>query len=230
MTRDPRPASPLRCGLVWLGTTAALVALGAWLLPDPAEVRTLLTAHGLAGQPFDQVLVRVCEAALLVASGWLWVVATVVVLDAARGRSRRRRGVPAPLRRLVLGACGVAVAGGLLTPAYAVGAVAGDGRGTEASVVSGLPLPDRATAAMHVSRLVSRRARSAPAPQPNGAAGVVVRPGDTLWALAEDTLPPGATDASVAGRWRLIYRLNRATVGPDPDLIRPAQHLRLPRK
>jgi nucleoid-associated protein YgaU len=60
------------------------------------------------------------------------------------------------------------------------------------------------------------------------AAVVVVRPGDTLWDLARAGLPAGADDAAVAGRVREIHDANRAVIGPDPDLIRPHQRLRMP--
>lgn len=54
-----------------------------------------------------------------------------------------------------------------------------------------------------------------------------VVPGDTLWAIAARAL---ATDDSrrIARYWPKIHRANRATVGPDPNLIRPGQVLRLP--
>jgi len=58
---------------------------------------------------------------------------------------------------------------------------------------------------------------------------VVVRAGDTLWALAERALPAGADNGAVTARWHRIYRLNRDLIGPDPDLIQPGQRLRLPR-
>jgi nucleoid-associated protein YgaU len=57
---------------------------------------------------------------------------------------------------------------------------------------------------------------------------VVVRAGDTLWALAETGLPPEAGPAAVTARWHRIHRLNRGVIGPEPDLILPGQVLRLP--
>ena len=56
---------------------------------------------------------------------------------------------------------------------------------------------------------------------------VVVRPGDTLWRIAAERLP-GATDAQVDDGWRRWYVANRATIGPDPDVILPGQQLRAP--
>ena len=67
-------------------------------------------------------------------------------------------------------------------------------------------------------------------PRPQGGAApprtgssLTVHPGDTLWSLAEDHLGSG-------DRWPEIYALNRAVVGADPDVIQPAQRLRLPAK
>ncbi len=66
--------------------------------------------------------------------------------------------------------------------------------------------------------------------RPTGAdeAGVVVRRGDSLWAIAARHLGEGATDAEVAAQWPRWYEANRDVVGPDPDLIRPGQVLRPP--
>jgi nucleoid-associated protein YgaU len=56
----------------------------------------------------------------------------------------------------------------------------------------------------------------------------VVRPGDSLWALAAAELGPHATDPAVAARWPQWYAANRGVIGPDPDLILPGQVLRIP--
>jgi nucleoid-associated protein YgaU len=77
-----------------------------------------------------------------------------------------------------------------------------------ASALAGLPMPDRAHGRAH--------------PRHREVAEVVtVHAGDSLWSIAEDQL--GAGD-----RWREVYALNRAVIGTDPDLIQPAQRLRLP--
>jgi len=211
---------------VWLLASAALVGLGCSLLPD------LTAAAGVARDQrvaFDQALVWASEAVLLTCAAWLWLVTGVVSIDAARGRTVARAGVPAGLRRLLLTACGAALLATVTVPAGAApGTGAGD-RSAPGVVVRGLPLPDRATAAGHVGLLLARQARAAdhrPAPADPVA---VVRPGDTLWSLARSDLPPGAEDTAVALRWRQIYRANRQVIGPDPDLIQPAQRLHLPR-
>lgn len=57
---------------------------------------------------------------------------------------------------------------------------------------------------------------------------VVVRRGDSLWRLVSRHLGPSASAAEIAAEWPRWYAANRSTVGPDPDLIRPGQLLRVP--
>ena len=66
---------------------------------------------------------------------------------------------------------------------------------------------------------------SAPA---RGTSYAVVRPGDSLWAIAARDLPDHASPATVAAHWQEIYQANRAVIGADPDLIVPGQRLVLP--
>lgn len=56
-------------------------------------------------------------------------------------------------------------------------------------------------------------------------AGVVVRPGDSLWSIAAAHLPAGASAADVAAEWPRWWDANRAVVGTDPDLVHPGQVL-----
>jgi hypothetical protein len=224
MSRDLDRASLPRCAGVWLLATAALVGLAAWLLPG-AVAGTASTGDG-----FDTVLVRLCELTLLGCGAWLWVVTAVVTVDAARGRTAARAGTPRWLRRALLGACGVALAGSLATPSHATPPQPAGDRSGAGPLVAGLPLPDRATAAGHVGRLLAREMARETARHGFGPEHVVVGPGDTLWSLAGADLPPGATDAAISRYWRRIYRANREVIGPDPDLILPHQRLRLPRR
>ena len=165
-------------------------------------VRTLA-----AGQPgtVDEALVRICLGALAVAAGWAWVQGMAGVTDAWRGAPAGQHVV----RRAALAACGVALAGALAAPAHA---------GTDhprSDPLSGLPLPERVEGPAH------------PRQHHHHPQQVVVRPGDTLWALAEHGLPAAATDGEVSARWHAVYRRNRGVIGPDPDLIRPGQVLSL---
>lgn len=54
----------------------------------------------------------------------------------------------------------------------------------------------------------------------------VVTKGETLWQIADRQTTGGP--AAVASEVKRIHRVNRATVGPDPDLILPGQLLSLP--
>ena len=226
MTRDLGSAPLPRCCVVWFLVTGALGSLASVLVPG------LLRAPDLTTGPFDKALVVACEAVILACGTWVWAVTSVVVLDAARGRDGHRRGVPAGLRRAVLAACGAALLGSLCVPAHSAqpATTTGDRPGPGAALVHGLPLPDRATAAGHVGRLVARHAAEAARRPGEDRRSTVVRPGDTLWGLAARDLPPGAGDAAITLRWQEIYRANQGVIGADPDLIQPHQRLRLPRR
>jgi nucleoid-associated protein YgaU len=200
-----------RCLAVWLVVTGLAVAAGAVLGGSAAH---LLAAEAWRAG-FDGLLVDLAGLALLACAAWLWLVTTATALDVTAGRVPVR--APGTTRRLVLAACGVAIAAGAAAPAFAGGA--GD---DPAAVLVGLALPDRVSAPA-VGRPVAR-AGALPGP----AHEVVVRPGDSLWRIAEASLPAGAGDAEVDARCRALYAANRAVVGADPDLIHPGQRLRLP--
>ena len=188
-------ASRPRCLAVAIGLTVALWGAATVLL------RTL-TARQPASP--DEALVRLCVGALALAAVWAWLQAMAGVADAWRGRPcAGHRGV----RRLALGACGIALASALASPAHAD--THGPRPDRPADPLSGLPLPERAEGRAHL-------------PQHS----VVVRPGDTLWALAEHDLPVPSTDRQVTARWHDVYRRNRGVIGPDPDLILPGQVLK----
>lgn len=154
-----------------------------------------------AGQPAtpDHALVRLCAAALLAALAWGWLQAMAGVADAWRGATPVRR---EGLRRLAMSACGAALVAAVAVPAHA------DPERPGPHVLSGLRMPDRAEGPAH--------------PPPRS---VVVRPGDSLWAIAERQLPPRAGQRRVSAAWHSLYRRNREVVGADPDLIRPGQVL-----
>ncbi len=197
------PAPLHRCLAVGGTAAGASVALVAWLLPA-----ALAPAPGL-----DGALVRICAVVAAAAATWLGVVGVAVSVEAAAGGGTRFVGVPGPVRRALLAACGVAMVAGLAAPA---GAAPGRHDGPQkaaavvASAIAGLPLPDRPHGGAQV-----RRGGSAPA------RAVTVQPGDSLWELAEEHLGDG-------NRWTELYAANRSVVGADPDLIRPAERLRIP--
>lgn len=197
------PAARRRAALLWLGVSAAAVLAGLTL--GPGALR-LVRAPGTT---FAELLVQCCTTAALVAVAGLWLAAT----DVARAVVLRRpgrvaRGRVGPVRAALLALCGITALAAAAAPAGA----ADPPPAVPAPSLAGLPLPDRPTGT-----------RSAP-----GRLDVVVRPGDTLWAIAERALGPAATPGEVAAHWPRIHARNAAVIGPDPDRIRPGQLLHLP--
>lgn len=250
-TRAASPAGPPavraslgRCLLVWLGATLGLLALLLTLLPQVSAGPGLLRD----GAPFDQLLVWLAATALLCCGGWLWLVTSVVVGQAASGSTSLRRlpGCPTAVRRLVLALCGVALTTGVAAPTFAVST---EMHGPE-STLSGLPYPDRATAGdsrrpLPVRAPVADRVqrgdspevddpaphRASPREQPPGPGrthgSMTVHHGDSLWRLSSERLGPAASNAEIARAVRALHRANHDHID-DPDLIHPGQHLRLP--
>ena len=225
-----------RVAPTWLGATA-VVGLLPWLLaPDLG-----LLARG----PGDLAsMVRAGSAVALLGCGaWWWAATTAVLLGAARGRVSRPRGCPRWLHRLLLVALGASLTAGLATPALGTDDLARPQPSRAAVQVAGplhgLPFPDRAEG-QPVARPTPRPSASpareiaASTAQPRGALTHDaadthrVGPGDTLWTIAARDLPPDATDAEISAAWRRIYRLNRAAIGADPDLLLPGIVLVLP--
>jgi len=195
---------------LWAAATVAAAGVLLIGVPALASIPDLIDS----GATFADVLVTACAAASVVAAGWLWAITTDVVVGVLRARCDgvRRLG---PLRLALLAACGVvALSGG---PASA-----DDQQPTPPRSLAGLPLPDRATgnAAPPPDRAVDA--------DRDTAHQVRVRPGDSLWSIAEVRLGPRATVVDLVDYWHRIYSLNLAVIGPDPDLILPGQLLELP--
>jgi nucleoid-associated protein YgaU len=57
-----------------------------------------------------------------------------------------------------------------------------------------------------------------------------VHPGDSLWLITANRLGPHASASAVAAQWPRWYAANRATIGPDPDLLIPGQVLHAPER
>lgn len=151
----------------------------------------------------------VCVVHALV-SAWL----LVAVLVVASGQVSHRA-VPrwlAPRWLLV-----ALVVGGGLAPSAATA--------DPADHLSGLPLPDRAATSGPPAPSAAQTR-----PVPTAPDAHVVRPGDTLWSIAGDRLPPGAPDAEVAAAVAGWHTTNRAVIGADPDLLRPGQVLTPPQE
>lgn len=230
---DQQPAR-LRCCAIWLTAGLGLTVLLSWLLPDLADATSTIARHELGQQPFEQLLLWLGSAAAALGATWLWGVTTLVTIQAARGCQAPTAGVPPVVRRVVLAACGVALAGGVAAPAGATpGDLHLDSVGSPAvATLDGLPLPDRPDG--RIGGGITRThlvLRLGPAPQAatkHPPQQVTLHAGDTLWGIAAAQLGPAADRAAIQVQWHRIYAANRAVIGTDPDLVHPGQHLRLP--
>ena len=211
-----------RCAAVWLGALALAVGTVGLLAPDLQPSGRL---------DFEAVVLATAAWALVAAACWALAVTTVVAVQVARTAPVPHRGLPAPVRRVLLRACGAVVAGGLVAVA-----VTGPAAATPGSLGR--------DAAERPAQTVQPRTVQPPAgPQPASGPAVVrtataesrvtVRPGDSLWRIAETALrahDPGSAPsaAAVAAYWPRIHDANRVLVGPDPHLVRPGVPLVLP--
>jgi nucleoid-associated protein YgaU len=207
------------------GLGLVLLWAGGPLLPDGARTAGAEPTNG-ADRTLDQLVVPA-------AAGLAWLAFALVVASTAATillATVRTPASPAPpalsrlcgpiwWRRAVLGACGLS----LVAPVAAIAAPAGDGPGgpcrgcavepASRSKLSGLQFPDLPDVA---------------SAHPGAAGTRTVRPGDSLWQIARDSLAPAASDAAVCHRVDALYSANRAVIGPDPDLIFPGTELTQP--
>ncbi len=218
-TRRPTARTAALCG--------ALAGLLACAPPPSTAMRTLaeLSAVGaLAGEDVTAPVIALLSLVAWVLAGWLLVATALTACSRLPGVGGRagaavlQRVAPATVRRCLEVALGLTVATGVAAgPAAA--SYAGGGAGPAlpaAGAVSSTPLLDWPTTQPPVDQ---------PAPW---AEPVVVRPGDSLWALAERSLPEGATKAQVAATWPAWWSANRHVIGQDPDLLRPGAVLTPP--
>ena len=234
-------ASIPRCAMVWLVVSASVAGLLACLAGDLVHTVGLISSGRLEAAPFDQLLALLAALALVACGLWFWLVTTLITVEAALGATARpsrlaRATCPPGLRRLLLTACGLALASGLVTPATAVEGGAHVPSPGAATLV-GLPLPERATVVAAPATLavigtgVGERPHRTHVARPRPAVGpsrtLRVRIGDTLWSLAASMLSPDASDADIAKTCRAIYDHNRRVIGGDPNLILPGTTLSL---
>ena len=182
----------------WALTALAVLSVGL-VAPDATHA-----IDDLQGQSLPAALLGLGSLVQLALSCW-------VLLAVAASLMR----APAPLvravtPRLLRSALFAGAAGTLaLAPVHADRVVA-PSRPAHHDL-TGLQLPDRPIA-------------SAPRPA-QAPAVVVVRAGDTLWAIAARALPAGATDAEIARACARWHAANRDVIGADPNLIFPMQRL-----
>ena len=228
-----------RAILLLAGCSAATAATG-WLAVPP--LRTVLTAPTPAALPFDALVLGLCAALLLGCVGWLLALTTITLAAhaahlAAPG-SRRVAALagaldrlsPRLLRRLVAATLGATLTAGVAAPALA--ADGGPG-GPARSGLSGLRLPDRSVGT--TLSIASPRTIALDPPhgvrvghEPAAPHTLVVAPGDSLWSLAAELLPPHAGAPRIAAAWESLQRANVDRIGPDPDLILPGTRLVVP--
>ncbi|MCW2770907.1 MAG: hypothetical protein JWR27_2340 [Aeromicrobium sp.] len=203
--------------------TALAAAIGLLLVPE-----TTTLVQDVRGDDFPQAAQALAALLLLVLSAWIVLVAG---LGAAAGASGL---VGAVTPRLVRRALFVGAAGAL-----AVSPVHADrGAAPVEHTVDGLPLPDRPVTggslpAEPMSRRLAPTAAAAVRPSSalrEPARQVVVRAGDTLWAIAERSLPPGSSASDIARACARWHTANHAVIGDDPDLLFPHQRLTPPGK
>lgn len=221
-----RQAAPVwRCLLVWAAATSALAT---------CTVLGALEAAALPRSPaptFDEALVSLAAVTSLVACPWLWVLTSWGVLDALRGRTSAAH--TGWWRRVTMAACGCAATVAVALPAHAQPGGPAEPSGalpsTPVHVLDGLPYPERpALAAPPARRAAVPTGRTTAEPDTPG--HHVVRPGDTLWALAADQVRSSGGEPDVATVARAVadlHHANREVVGDDPDLILPGQRLTL---
>ena len=228
----------LRLPLLGAAVTVVTVVLLDGATAAWAELRAL---PGTSTATPADALADVAVVLALAAWGWLVVGAAVTIVETGcrrPGRTLARWIAPAAWRRLVLSAVGIGV---LSAPAAVAQASPGDpprivvaaaqrdpGRSPAASVaeaIRGLPLPDRPYGRLTAVPTEPADDRDQ---RPDTMRRVVVRPGDSLWAIAARHLGPEATAQAVSTEWRRWYAANRACIGPDPHLIIPGMVLHAP--
>lgn len=138
-----------RCLLVWMSGTSSLALVALLLRPGASRAWASASRGTLSGLPLDRAMVELAAYVLLACLAWSWLALTATVVEAWSGVGTARRRAwqpPDVVRRVVLAACGVAIATGAAAPS-----VASDGATTHrhlhgVALLDGLPLPDRAVA------------------------------------------------------------------------------------
>lgn len=155
----------------------------------------------LRGDDFPAAVVALITLVMIVIAAW------ALLIGALASSPRLRRVAIAITPRILRTMVFAGVAGALTVPAARA----------DEDGVDGLRLPDRPNVA-ETTRHSTHEARQT----------VVVRPGDTLWALARDRSDGRTSAASTVREVQRWYHANRDVIGDNPDLIRPGQRLTAP--
>lgn len=221
--------------LIRLGLTLAGCAIvAAVLLPHPVTALRQLdrfsdrsTADSAAATDLTLTVSSLAAWALIV-----WLTTTLLMLAAtqlpgrlgAAARAASCLVIPAIVRRLVCSALSISLAGGILA-------------GT--AQAAGPPGTDTTSRTMATSQRVSPPP-DLDWPQPGDGGGdrtdvpavgdtVTVKPGDSLWRLAAQSLEQAASDRAIAAAWPTWWEHNRDVIGENPHLIYPGQQLDRPK-
>jgi len=215
---------------------AAVVATRYW--PHARELVLDLSAphQWIDAVGADSAAATLAGALLWLAAMWLCLGTSATVLSLGPGQLGRvadliaRHALPSALRRVVIAAAGASIlaapasafaAGGSASPQGAAESAAAPAWPTDAAAGSALALQWPTDSDSTGTGATTPR-RRAPASE------VAVRPGDSLWLIARRQLGGSATPAQIATEWPRWYAANRATVGPDPNVLRPGSQLHAP--
>jgi hypothetical protein len=207
----------LRSALV----VALLLGLSTTALRALARPAQDFVDHLRSGPPaggwvlYDLVVgAATCLALVAVAAlGVSGVTTAVAASSRPTGQPHLGRLAPACYRRLVLIACGSALALPVGSPALAAERDTPSASGPDFPSLSGLPLPDLPTSTFARTPHVHT---------------VRVSAGDSLWSIATRLSGPKAPPARVAAYVDELHALNLNAIGPDPDLIFPGTELTTP--
>lgn len=186
----------------WVVTALAVVS--AWLLAPQAAT----SLEAVDGPSFPDALLALATLLQLALSMWVLLAVTLALLGSSSHLVRLT--TPRLLRHALFAGAAGAIA---VTPAYADPHL-GPHEAPQHSL-SGMKLPDRPSSAATPDLVHTRFS-------------IIVRPGDTLWAIAARSLPPSASAADIAAATSRWHDANRAVIGVDPHLIFPGQQLTPP--
>ncbi len=238
-----------------LAATAAVVLAARGVISGGTGPLTALMA-GTA--TFDDLVAIAATAGALALLAWLGVALVVTALAAlpgavggrwARLADRIAPGLAGRLVRLALGlslavapvsACSPALADDGLPGVHRIGEVI---EPTAEMTGPAVIVTEPAAETTETTEAATTAAVPTAEPKPTPTAGlvtgstrqgsptgeVVVRRGDTLWAIAARHLGPQATAAEIAEEWPRWYAANRKVIGSDPDLILPGTILLPPK-